>query len=231
MNELNSEDAVSYYFVDDLPGAYIPATRIRNIVERLRQGKPLSTFTLNHLKNQGLEALYLYLTGCSTVDEFQKSARVEQVKRQQAAVVLRLEREAEQQAIEAARQVRVEIARGQAEAARRAREQAPGYIAKIKDKKLRSRYELDIYIEEDCFTQLMGILRRVDAGKRLTDTDVLWLSTEAKGYYTDALRSAFHELEAFFSRENLRKIKTPGWLLMPVVTTVNAIRQEQQKHY
>ena len=211
MNELKPEDAVFYYFVDDLPGAHIPATRIRNIIEKFIQGKPLSALTLSHLKNKGLEALYLHLTGCSTVYEFQKAARAEQVKRRQAAVVLELDQEAEKQAREIERQARVALASEKAKAIRWAREQDPRYIAKIKNKKLRDRYDLDIFIEEDCFAQLMSILRRVDTGKRLTDADILWLSTEAEEYYTDALRLAFHELEAVFYAGEFKKTQDP-WM-------------------
>ncbi|MFP2769889.1 hypothetical protein [Oceanisphaera sp. KMM 10153] len=211
MNELKPDDPAFYYFVDDLPGAHIPATRIRKIFERLQQGKSLSDFTLGYLKNQGLEALYLHLTGCSTVDEFQKAARAEQVKRQQAALESRIARETEEQARDIARQARVKLATEQAEAAHRAREQDPRYIAKLKNKKLRDRYDLDIFIEEDFFAQLMSILRRVDTGKRLTDADILWLSTEAEEYYTDALCSAFHELEAVFYAEEFKKTQDP-WM-------------------
>ena len=202
MNELKPDDPAFYYCVDDLPGARIPATRLRNIFERLQQGKPISTTALSYLKTHGLEALHLHITGCSTVDEFQKAARTEQAKRRQAAEVLRLLREAEEQARETVLQTHMKLASEQADAARRAREQDPKYIAKIKNQKLRGRYDLDVFIEKDCFAQLMDILRRVDTGKRLTDADVLWLSTEAQDYYSDALRSAFHALEAaFYARE------------------------------
>ena len=41
------------------------------------------------------------------------------------------------------------------------------------------RYGLDRFIEQDCFAQLMDILRRIDGGNRLTDEDVVWLTTKA----------------------------------------------------
>lgn len=47
----------------------------------------------------------------------------------------------------------------QAEADRRAKESDPRCIAKIKLRKLRDRYDLNIHVEEYCFGRLMDILK------------------------------------------------------------------------
>lgn len=211
MSESRSNDPAFYYCVDDLPGAHIPASRLSNILEILKQGKPLSAIAMGYLQTQGLEALHLHLTACTAVEDFQKAARSEQSKRKQAAQEFRLLCAAEQAARELALAVKAKLVRDQAEAERRALEQDPKYIAKVKNQKLRERYDLDIFIERGCFAQLMDILRRVDTGKRLTDADALWLSVQAKDYYSDPLRAAFHKLEAVYFAGEFKKTQDP-WM-------------------
>jgi hypothetical protein len=42
----------------------------------------------------------------------------------------------------------------------------------------------------------MEILKRVDAGQRLSTEDFVWLSTAGEDYFTEELRAAYHRLEA-----------------------------------
>jgi len=201
-NKLN--DLALYYFVDDLPGALIPATRLTTILERCHQSLPLTRLALVYLEKQGLQALHQHAQGNSAIDEFRRSAKEEQFQRKQTA-------EMKQRTLEAARQAQINLMQEKAKAARQALESDPKYIAKVRNQKLRARYYLDYFIERDCFHTLMDILRRVDAGNRLTEKDILWLLTTGKDYYSDHLKSAYHCIEAKFYVSKFKKSQDP-WM-------------------
>lgn len=55
----------------------------------------------------------------------------------------------------------------------------------------------------------MNILRRLDDGNRLSDDDVLWLTTEKQDYYSEILQAAFHEREAEFFASEYRRTSDP----------------------
>jgi hypothetical protein len=194
-----------FYCVDDLPGAHIPATRLNGILDRLQQGLPLSKFALTYIESQGLLALHRYVTGGSTPDEFLEDAKAEQVQRRQESEALKVEKEAEKKKLEAARQAQIKLAQEKAKAAQQALERDPKYLAKMRNKKLRACYDLDQFIERDCFAPLMNILRRVDAGKRLSEKDLLWLSTDGEDYYSEKLKAAYHLIEAEFYHGQFKK--------------------------
>jgi len=130
------------------------------------------------LQKQGLEALHLLTTGTLTYNGFRELALAEQAIRVETATAKRLAREAEERtarlAREAAMEAKMQRALEQAEAARLARESDPKYIAKMKHQKLRARYGIDTYVEQHCFRRLMDILKRVDAGQRLSQEDFVW---------------------------------------------------------
>jgi hypothetical protein len=186
------------YCVDDLPGAHIPATRLNGILDRLQQGLPLSKFALTYIESQGLLALHRYVTGGSTPDEFLEDAKTEQVQRKQESEALKVEKEA-------ARQAKIKLAQEKAKAAQQALERDPKYLAKMRNQKLRACYDLDEFIERPCFAPLMDILRCVDAGKRLSEKDLLWLSTDGNDYYSEKLKAAHHLMEAEFYHGQFKK--------------------------
>lgn len=202
-------DLADYYFVRDLPGSTIPATRLRGILEKLREGCPVTTNGLNYLQQLGLTALGQLARGEVTYELFRPIAETEQASREHAAEVERqiehaamLTRAAKQRARDAefwARQ----------EAERLARERDPKYIAKMKNRALRERYCVDVFIEQSHFSRLMNILRRLDDGNRLSDDDVLWLTTEGQDYYSEILQEAFHEREAEFFASEYRRTSDP----------------------
>ena len=97
----------------------------------------------------------------------------------------------------------------QAEAARLARENDPQYIAKVKQQKLRTRYGIHTDVEQRCFGRLMDILKRVDAGQRLSGEDFVWLSFVGKDYFTEELRAAYHRLEADSFTSEFKKTHDP----------------------
>lgn len=57
MTHLNPIGVAHRYFVTDRLDASIPATRLRNILESLQQGRQLSSIALNYLQKQGLASL------------------------------------------------------------------------------------------------------------------------------------------------------------------------------
>lgn len=207
----SQKDLAIYYCVEDLPGAHIPATRLITILERFQKGQALSSLALTYLENQGLLALHRHVNGGSSADAFREAAKAEQQQRKQEAKVLTLKRDAEQSAREAAVQAQIKQAQESAKAARLALERDPKQIAKLKNQKLRASYDLDLFIEQDCLFTLMGILRRVDSGKRLFEKDMVWLSTEGKDYYSERLKSAYHCIEAEFFADQFKKSQDP-WM-------------------
>jgi hypothetical protein len=200
-----------HYGVDDLPGATIPSSRLQNILASLQSGKPVTRLSLAYLQQQYLSALQQFAQGGLTYDTCRDLALVERSQRVEAARVVREALEAEQRARAAAMQQKLKLAREQAEAARRARERDPAYIAKVKNQKLRAQYGVDTFIEQHCFGRLMKILKSVDAGRRLQDEDVVWLSTTAEEYFSEELRAAYHRLEAEFFASELARTSDP-WM-------------------
>lgn len=202
MNEIDPADR---FFVDDIPGARLPATRVRNAIDALQRGRPLSTLALEYLQQQGLAALHQFARGEITYETFCKLAVAERVTREHAAAAERRSEEARQEAREAAWAVQHDRRARQAEAARRARETDPKYIAQQEGRRLRARYGLDDFVEQPLLARVMAILRSLDEGNRLTVDDVLWLETDGRICYSGPLRSAFHEREAeYLSAEYMR---------------------------
>lgn len=202
MPDMNQLDLAQRYFVNDLTSASVPATRLRNTLDKLQNDGRLSASSLNYLQQLGLSALQRLAQGEITYEAFSEAAALEQEARMQAAEAAKRAKEAERKARETAWAAEYERERQRAEADRRARESDPKYIAKVKSQQLQARYGLDQFIEPPFYRRVMEILTRIDGGDRLTDDDVLWLQTDGKDYYSDILEAAFHEREAdYFAAE------------------------------
>ena len=204
-------DTSLHYCVDDLPGANITGARLQKILDCLQLGKPVTRLSLGFLQQQGLEALHRFAIGELTYDSFRELALAEQAIRVETATAARLAHDAEDHARDAAMQVRLKLAREQAEAARLAREKDPKYIAKIKNQKLRVKYGIDYFVKQHCFTRLMIILKKVDTEERLSQEDFVWLSSVGEDYLSDQLRTAYHRLEADFFASEFKKTRDP-WM-------------------
>jgi hypothetical protein len=202
-------DTALRYCVEDLPEASIPGARVQKILECLQLGRLVTPLSLAFLQKQGLEALHRLAVGGLPYDRFREAALAEQVVRIEAASAAKRAREAEEQAQRFAAQERAKLALERAEAARRARESDPEHVARIRHRELRARYSIDTYVERDCFHRLMEILKRVDAGERLSEDDFVWLSAAGKDYFTEELRAAYHHLEAKFFASAFEKTRDP----------------------
>jgi tetratricopeptide (TPR) repeat protein len=205
----NYRDIALYYYVDDLPGATIPGARLQNILDCLGCGKPLTRHSLTFLHQQGLESLSQLATGALPYDSFRELAIAERAVRVEAAMeattAARLAQEAEKRARNAAIQEKMRLADARDKAARLARESDPKYIAKIKSRELREKFDIDTFVEQHCVGPLMRILKTVDVGQRLGQDDFVWLSTVGEEYFSDVLRAAYHRLEAEFFASEYRK--------------------------
>ena len=202
-------DIAHRYLVDDLPGSTIPASRLREILEKIQDGRPLTANGFNYLQKIGLTALERLARGEITYEVFRNAAASEQTKREQ---IVKAEEQAKQasllaKAIEQKAREAAYLAKQEAE--RLARERDPKYITKMRNQALRSRYGIELFIEQEHFPQLMRILRRFDDGNRLTDDDLLWMTTEGKDYFSEAFQSAFHAREADFFACEYRRTTDP----------------------
>ena len=218
----SGHDIALHYFVDDLPSATIIGGRLQKIVDCIHLGKSVSDLSLRFLRQFGLESLHRLATGALHYENFRELAVVEQASRIEAATAAKLASDAEKRAREAvseaqerAREVamwaKIQSARNQAEAARLARESDPRNILKVKNKQLRARYNINIFVDQDCFDQLMSILECVDAGQRLREETFVWLSSVGKPYFSDQLRTAYHRLEAKFFVDEFQRTGDP-WM-------------------
>lgn len=206
------ETAIKYY-VDDLSGALIPGSRLSNILKEYELTKQISDNTKDFLQRKGFLALLSYSKKEISFSDFSKAAEIEQSERRQTAETSALKEQARQKLEEETLFAKLKIAQEQEEARRRAFEKDPRNIAKAKQFKLREKYGLSYFIEKTDFARLIDILRRVDNGVRLSEEEVVWLSTERDefytGYFTEELKEGFHENEANFYRTEFEKSKDP----------------------
>lgn len=201
------------YLVEDLSGASIPGSRINNILKQIESGLPLSNFTLEYLRKNGFLALLSYVKNEISFTAFQDAAGPEQAKRRALTEARILKEDVERKQKREAFLAKVKREQERAAAKRRAYENDPRTIARREQNELRDRYDLSFYIEREHFPKLMNILRHVDRGIRLTENDIVWLTTkdDEYGYYTTELRERYHENEAEFYASEFRKRNDP-WL-------------------
>lgn len=196
-----------YYFLDDIPSAKIPGTRIQTILLKFHQENKISDASLNYLINLKLNALVKYARKLLSFDEFIGEASKEQAKRKihkdeesRKAIETAEEREKERESVRKKQQEKQEQERQRLS-------KDPKHIAKLKNQNLRDKYGVCGFIEPEFLKRMMKIIRDIDSGKRLGAADVFWLETEADsyGYYSYELRSAFHDTEASFHALQFKK--------------------------
>lgn len=211
MSHLNPIEVARRYYVPDCPEALIPATRLRNILDRLEQDHRVSPIAMTYLQKQGFVALLRLARKEVTYETFCEFARIELANREIAIEVEKQAAQAREKAAEEIWAAKAMVMRHQAEAARIARESDPKYINKMRNQQLRACYGLDGFIEPDCFPRLMDILRRIDGGNRLTEDDAIWLNTKGRDYFSGRLYTVFHESEAEFFASEYQRTNDP-WM-------------------
>lgn len=197
------------YFLSDVQGATVPASRLSTILGNLDQGKAISAIALEYLRKEGYFALLSLAEGQYTYGDFAKAAVIEREIREAEAAATKQKEEAERLRTIAEAATRESVPAAECERQRQIRENDPKYVAKMKNQRLRARYGLDQFIEKESFKRLMGILRRIDEGGRFSDEDVLWLTTEGSDYYSDKLRSEYHSREAVFFVSEFARTRDP----------------------
>lgn len=197
----------AYYSLEDLPCAVIPSSRLNKILTTLNSGASLSQWSLTYLQEQNFHALYRFATGELTYEAFLVLARKEQEHRAQALKMAAQALKAKQQALQEAKQAQLNARLKVEEEKREQHLRDPHYIAKQKNRALRVRYDLDVFIESEYFHRLMQILKNIDAGRRLKPEDFVWLSTEAEMYFSDKLYKAYHRIEADFFAAEFKKLR------------------------
>ncbi|KJR98690.1 MAG: hypothetical protein VR65_19430 [Desulfobulbaceae bacterium BRH_c16a] len=197
------------YRVEDLRGASIPGSRMTKILEQLESGQLLSNFTLEYLHQKGFLALYRYAQKEISFTDYLKAAEPEKTKRFSAAEIKAIIEETEQNAKREALQATAKREQERAAAKKRAFDNDPKNIARAKQFELREKYDLSDFIEKANFPIVMDILRRVDNGIRLSEEDIVWLTTKGGEYYTIELREEYHRTEAEFYAGEFQKSKDP----------------------
>ena len=206
------ETAIRYY-VDDLTGSLIPGSRLSNILKELDLEKEISDNSKAFLQKKGLMALFSYSKKEISFSAFSIAAESEQSERRKIAEACALKEQTRKKLEEDALLAASKIAQEKAEARRRAIENDPRNIAKAEQFRLREKYGLDCFIAKANFAKLMAIVYRVDNGVRLSEEDVVWLSTKRDvfytRYFTEELKEGFHKNEAKFYRLEYEKSKDP----------------------
>ncbi len=208
--KLSRAEVASKYHVEDLAGAIVPGTRLSNILDQLELGRLLSSQGLEFLRNKGVLALFRYANNEIDFSEFVKAAATEQSERR---LVADKEKAEQNRKDEAMQQASMRIVQEREMAKQLAFNNDPKNRAKARRDKLRQKYGLSDFIEKADFPKLMDILRRVDNGVRLSEDEVVWLSTQGNEnydvYYTVELREGFHRNEAEFYASKFKKSKDP----------------------
>jgi hypothetical protein len=181
--EVSALDLARYFHLEHLTAAASPP--LSDLLRSLFQGCPLTEDDFAFLRLNGPNELYQLAFGKLSIEEYIPIAS--------AAEAEVLASKARKEAIEAARI---------------AREKDPQYIAMIKTQALYKKYEI-LLIDESLRSRMTNILQQIDAGNRLPDEELLWLSTVAKKHFTAVLRNAYHRLEADFHADEYHRTRDP----------------------
>lgn len=170
------------YFLDDVPGATIPRSRLYAVLESIDARCPLTVIQQAFLQERGYHALLQFALGTLDTDEFRKSSRVEQESRISAKVadekISAIEQRFKHEATERT---------NKALFAKRERQ--------LERRRFRKRFGQD-FIERAHYSKVMQILQSVEDGKPIENKDILWLGSCGSKYWTEELRRAHHTNQA-----------------------------------
>jgi hypothetical protein len=152
-----AHDIARHFHLSHIAGALCPP--MSDILEALFRGRPLTDDELSHLKNKAPDDLYRLASGQLTFDAYIGPAR--------AAAAEFAARKASEEA---------------AEAARIARESDPEYIAMMQQQSLYRKYGVSL-TDKSLMPRMTKLLQLIDAGKRLPQDELVWLSTEARSFH------------------------------------------------
>ncbi len=196
------------YRVDDLPTSMIPGSRLAKILEHLESSKkPLTEYSLIFLQKQGFVALYHYAKKEISYGDFFKNAALEQPKRRNATETKIAEEKAKQETKRKDLAAKSKATQLKAVAQRRAYKNDPRTIAKRNERELKEKYGLYFFIEPEDYKIVMTIIRKVEGNSRLSEKEILWLTTEGSEYFTPELKECYHKYEAKHHEKKFKKDK------------------------
>lgn len=188
MSPSNTDIAVTF-FLDDVAGARIPASRLRGILENVQADRPLTAPQEDFLRQNGYNALAQMTCGALDWAVFvERSAKEQKIRRDAVAAAN------ERDAVERARQAEVTD-----------RKNAILFAEQDRRRKLRElpdRFHLP-FVERYNLGRVNHILRFVVAGRPVEKADLVWLASDGADYWTDELRQAHHA--------NMATILTAAW--------------------
>ncbi|PWE33736.1 hypothetical protein DDZ14_03470 [Maritimibacter sp. 55A14] len=174
----SAADLASAYFLDDVPGAIIPASRLHAVLQKVDAHRPLTDIQRAFLQERGYHALLQLALGSLDGNSFRENAQTE--------------REARLRAKAAAEQREAEEARHKTEATERKNK---ALFAKREKQLEKRRFREQFgqgYIEQSHYRRVMRILRSVADGAPIDKDDLLWLGEHGSDYWTVELRKAHH---------------------------------------
>ena len=178
-----AHDVAHHFHLEHIAAALCLPTS--DILEALFRGRPLTDEELSHLKHSAPDNLYRLASGHLTFGAYIGPAR--------AAAAEFAARKASEEA---------------AEAARIARESDPEYIAMMQTQALYRKYGVSL-TDKSLMPRMTNLLQLIDAGNRLPQDELVWLSTESRSYFTERLQEAYHFIEAEFHADQYRSTKDP----------------------
>jgi hypothetical protein len=181
--ELTALDLARYFHLEHVPASISPP--MSDLLIALFQGRLLTDDEFAFLRQTGLNDLYQLAFGKLSIEGYIPIAKF--------AEADALERKAKAEAIEAARI---------------AREKDPEYIAMMQTQALYKKYGISL-TDESMRPRMTKLLQQIDAGNRLPNEDMAWLSTTAKKHFTAEFRNAYHRLEADFHADQYRRTLAP----------------------
>lgn len=178
-----AHEIARYFHLECIATAVCPPTS--DVLEALFRGRSLTSDELNHLKHNVPGDLYRLAFGQLTLEAYIEAAKA--VEAEATA------RKASEEAMKAARI---------------ARESDPEYIAMMQTRALYTKYGVPLN-DQSLMPRMTKLLRQIDAGSRLPQEELAWLSTEAKQHFTQRMRETYHLLEADFHANQYRRTQDP----------------------
>lgn len=206
LDGLNKDAA--FYCLDHIESSMIPHSMLHKIIQKLKtkQNDSLTLPEKAYLVRQNLNALHSLVEGKISFNQYKKDSANEKV-----IYIEHLEKERIR--IEKIKELEhIELQKRQEKLAqeRRAKEQVererrkklesdPKYIAQQREKALLNKYDIYLYhISIKQRDKLLNILNLLDNQQRLQEQDAVWLNSEGRVYFTDAVKMKFHRVEANF---------------------------------
>lgn len=178
-----AHDIARHFHIEHIAAAHCLPTS--DILEALFRGRPLTDEELSHLRHSAPDDLYRLASGHLTFDAYIGPARA-------AATEFAARKASEEDA----------------KAARLARESDPAYIAMMQEQTLYRKYGVSL-TDKSLMPRITNLLQLIDAGNRLPQDDLVWLSTEGRSHFTERLQNAYHLLEAEFHADQYRRTQDP----------------------